>query len=97
MNYPISCLTDGLKSALLQRPQQEMKLAYHETATLVLSRWRAAALPTCGLVAMFFILRCRQCLQIGCSWSPHGCTWANAGERNVNTQFSLQRLDELDL
>lgn len=61
------------------------------------SRWRAAALPTCGLVFMFFILRCRQCLQIGCSWSPNGCTWANAGERNVNTQFSLNRLDESDL
>ncbi|XP_056878572.1 plexin-C1 isoform X1 [Takifugu flavidus] len=27
---------------------------------------------------------CRQCLQIGCSWSPNGCTWANAGERNEN-------------
>lgn len=52
------------------------------------SRCRAPASPNCGLVIMFLILRCRQCLQMGCSWSPDGCTWANAGERNVNTVFT---------
>lgn len=38
-----------------------------------------------GLIGNFLLLRCRRCLQVGCGWSPSGCSWANGGERNVNT------------
>lgn len=69
--------------ALLQ--QQETKVVLKSNDALDrLNSVGGAHLP-CGLIDNFLLLRCRRCLQVGCGWGPSGCSWANGGERNVNT------------
>lgn len=80
-------VTEGLKRAVLQQETKlVLKQRYPPSFEDRLARVVVVVVVSRRLTDSFLLLRCRRCLQVGCGWSPSGgCSWANAGERNVNT------------